>query len=351
MTTVRVAILGTGNVVRSYHLPALAADERARVVALANRRRQSLDELAREHGIEKTYTDLKHLADDPDVDAVINALPNYLHAPVTIMMLEAGRHVLCEKPMATSAADARKMVEAAESAGRTLLIGHVWRLHPGVRWLREVVASGKIGKVFKVRAHAVVAGRGPRAKSWFVQPELAGGGALADVGIHSIDLLSFLFGDRLKPVNVSARVGNDFRRLAVEDSADLRVRFDGGMVADIKAGWYHDHADAPHGAIELFGTEGSARTMPAELRVRAAGVNRTIEPPVSSEHPDQDPSVYAAQASHFLDCVLGKCAPICDGRQGLWDVSLLDAAYAAARRETGSELGDTPAPAGTIFDG
>ncbi|MBI1918896.1 MAG: Gfo/Idh/MocA family oxidoreductase [Planctomycetes bacterium] len=256
MNPVRVGILGTGGIVRAFHLPALVADPRARPVALGNLHPASLEALAREYGIEKTYLDFERLARDPEIDAVVNALPNFLHAPVSILMLQAGKHVLCEKPMATTATEARAMVAAADAAGRTLMVAHVWRSHPQVRWLRDVVASGRLGKVFKVKAHAVVAGRGPPLDSWFVQPEFAGGGALADVGIHSIDLISFLFGDRLEPVNVSARLGNYFQRLAVEDTADVRVEFDGGLVAEIEAGWFHCHAQAPHGAIELFGTEG-----------------------------------------------------------------------------------------------
>jgi predicted dehydrogenase len=336
MNPVRVGILGTGGIVRDFHLPALLADPRARVVALGNLHPASLEALARAYRIEKTATDFERLAQDPEIDAVVNALPNYLHAPVSIRMLQAGKHVLCEKPMAMTAAEAQAMVTAAESARRLLMVAHVWRSHPQVRWLRDVVGSGRLGKVFKVKAHAVVAGRGPRTDSWFVEPKFAGGGALTDVGIHSIDLLSFLFGDRLEPVNVSAQLGNHFQRLAVEDTADMRVEFAGGLVAEIEAGWYHCHAQAPHGAIELFGTEGSARTMPAQLRCRVEGVGGTFTPAFPSEHPDADASVYAAQMSHFLDCVLGKSAPVCDGRQGLWDVTLLEAAYTAARREAGT---------------
>ena len=340
MNPVRVAVLGTGGVVRSFHLPALAANPRARVVALGNLRAASLEPLAQRYAVAKTYTDLDRLAGDPDIDAVVLALPNYLHAPVSVRMLRGGKHVLCEKPMALSPADARAMVAAAEASGRVLMVAHVWRSHPAVRWLRDVVQAGRLGKVLKVRAHAVVAGRGPPADSWFVRRETAGGGALADVGVHSLDLVSFLFGDRLRPLHVAARLGNYFRDLEVEDTADVRVEFDGGPVLELAAGWYHGHAEAPHGAVELFGTDGYARTMPAQLKCPVEGVWGTFSPAFAADHPDADLGVFAAQMDHFLDCVSGGAAPVCDGRQGLWDVTLLEAAYQAARRESraGAEL-------------
>jgi predicted dehydrogenase len=329
MNPVRVGVLGTGGIVRAGHLPALATNPRARVVALGNLRGASLETLARGYKVERTYTDFERMARDPDIDAVVNALPNYLHAPVSVRMLQAGKHVLCEKPMATTAAEARGMVAAAEAAGRTLMVAHVWRSHPAVRWLRDVVASGRIGTVFKARAHAVVVGRGPRPDSWFVRREESGGGALIDVGVHSIDTLAFVFGDRLKVAKVAARFGNYFRDCAVEDTADVRLEFDGGLVADVSAGWYHDHAGAPHGAVELFGTEGYARTLPAQLQCRVEGVRGTFTPAFTAEHPDEDLSVFAAQIDHFLDCVSGQCTPVCDGRHGLWDMTVVDAAYAA----------------------
>ena len=153
--------------------------------------------LACDYHIEKQCTDFDLMARDPEIDLVIIALPNHLHAPVTLLMLQCGKHVLCEKPMATTVSQARAMADAANAARRKLLIAHVWRSNSEVLWLREIVRAGAIGTVNKVKAHAVVSGRGPAQDSWFVRPELAGGGALVDVGVHAIDTISFLFDDRL----------------------------------------------------------------------------------------------------------------------------------------------------------
>src|SRR5579864_5169046 len=121
MNRVRVGILGTGTIVREFHLPVLATNPLAEVVALGNRHPESLHGLAARSGIEKTYTDFDRMADDPEIDAVVVALPNSFHAPVTLTMLRAGKHVFCEKPAAMTADEARETAKAAALAGRKLL--------------------------------------------------------------------------------------------------------------------------------------------------------------------------------------------------------------------------------------
>ncbi|HEX3724587.1 MAG TPA: Gfo/Idh/MocA family oxidoreductase [Pirellulales bacterium] len=334
MKPVGIGILGVGQVVRAFHLPALAGNVRARVVALGNHRAETLQSVADDFQVAKTYTDLNRMADDPEIDAILIALPNALHSPLAVRMLEAGKHVFCEKPMAISVRQACQMASAAASAQRTLLIGQVWRHSPEVQWLRDVVRSGVLGTIYKVRAHAVVAGRGPKPDSWFVRPELAGGGALADVGIHSLDTISFLFDDHPEPVSVSARIGNSFQSLDVEDTASVWIEYDNGMAAEIEAGWYCPHASEPHGAVQLFGTLGYARILPAWQRFRTRDGWKELVPQLSCDHPDDDPAIYCTQMEHFLDTILMGARPACDARQGLRNMILLEAAYRSAAERT-----------------
>jgi predicted dehydrogenase len=334
MKPVQLGVLGTGTVVREFHLPALACNPRAQIAAIGNLREASAQRLADDFRIDRVFTDFSRMADDPDIDAVVIALPNYLHAPVAVQMLQAGKHVLCEKPMAMTAAEARQMVDAADTASRKLMIAHVWRFSPQVRWLRQVLESGALGSVSRAKGHAIVAGRGPDPESWFVRPETAGGGALADVGIHSIDTISFLFSDSIRPVRITARIDNRFQRLAVEDTASVRIEYDNGLVAEIDAGWYHPEASGPHGAVELFGSVGEARTLPPQFSaasVRSNGNLQTVAAPPCDRHPDDDRTVYADQIDHFLDCVREDRAPLCDGRQGLRNMIVLESAYRSAR--------------------
>lgn len=331
MNRQRCGVLGTGRVVREFHLPALAANPRVRIVAIGNHQMVSLEPLARDFQIDKIYTDFDRMARDPEIDLVINALPNSLHAPVTISMLQCGKHVLCEKPMATTVSQAQAMALAADAAQRKLMIGHVWRSNLEVQWLREIVRSGAIGIVTKAVAHAIVAGRGPEPGSWFVRPEMAGGGALADVGVHGIDTLSFLFDDRLHPIKVTARTANTPRTLEVEDTASVAIEYDNGLVAQVEAGWYHPQASDPHGAVELFGTAGYARTLPARLERRADDARREIALACDSRQSHIDLAMYAAQLDQFVTCILEDRRPPCDGHQGVRNMIVLEAAYASAR--------------------
>jgi predicted dehydrogenase len=331
MDRVRIGVLGTGAIVREFHLPALLQNPRAEVVAGGNLHAASLESLASEHAIKKTYTDLDQMAEDSGIDAVVNALPNYLHAPITIKMLHAGKHVLCEKPMAMTVAEAQAMVQAADVAGRKLMIAHPWRASQAYRWLRGVVEAGALGTVFKVRAHAVLARGGPLPSSWFVRPELAGGGALADIGVHSIDTIAYVFGDRPRPVKVFARTATHFQPIAVEDTATAIVEYDDGMTAVIEAGWHHAFATSPHGAMELFGTQGYARTFPAEVRHAPEGVWQSDWPAAAMPTSHIDMEMYSAQINYFLDCVVHDAPPLCDGRRGLMDMRVLEAAYQSAR--------------------
>jgi predicted dehydrogenase len=332
MEQVRIAVLGTGIIIRDFHLPILRECSRAKVVAAGNLHAPSLQTLAEQFAIPKTYTDFDLLAHDPEIDAVIIGLPNYLHASITVQMLRAGKHVLCEKPMAMTAAEAQGMIDASDGAQRKLMIGHMWRFDREVCWLRNVIDSGILGAIFKIKAQAVWIGDGPPVNGWFVQPGLAGGGAMADMGIHSIDIISFLFHDRLRPVRVYAQMGTYCLPIQVEDTANVTVEYDNDMTAVIEAGWNHNYADGPEGSVQVFGTEGYARTFPTELHCRIGGTWGQYRPTMPPRRQQCDLPMYALQMEHFLDCILKDQNPVPGGQQGLRAMALLDAAYRSAQQ-------------------
>lgn len=332
----RIGVLGTGVIIRDYHMQVLADNNRATMVAAGNLRLASLERLAQDFGIPVTYTDFDLMAQDPDIDAVVIGLPNFLHAPVTIRMLEEGKHVLCEKPMALTVADAQAMVDAADASGRKLMIAHMWRYDPEIRWLRDVISSGILGRVFKVKAQMVVFPDGPPLDSWFVRPEYAGGGALADMGIHAIDTISFLFQDDVRATRVFAQTGTYIHDIGVDDTANVIVEYDNGVAAIIEAGWFHNFADGPEGAVQVFGTKGYARTFPTELHCDIGGAWGEYHPEMPPRRQQCDLQMYAAQMDHFLDCVLHDREPMPDGRLGLQSVVVLEEAYRSA--ESGESI-------------
>jgi predicted dehydrogenase len=337
MGRVRVGVLGTGIIIRDYHLLTLRDHPKAEVVAAGNLHRESLMRLAEDFGIPKTYSDFAEMAQAQDIDAVVVGLPNYLHAPVTIQMLEAGKHVLCEKPMAMTVAQAEQMVEASRRTGSKLMIAHMWRFDPEILWLRDVVASGRVGKVFKVKSHAIWLYEGPKPQSWFVQREFAGGGALADMGVHSIDTLRFILGGA-RPTRVFANMGTHFEQIELEDTATLLLEFEGGIAGLIEAGWYHLYADGLEGYTQVYGTQGYARALPSELHHHVEGVWSVTQPKMRERKQQCDLPMYRAQMDHFLDSILHDIEPTPGGIDGLWAMRILEAAYRSAEMGQAVEL-------------
>jgi predicted dehydrogenase len=332
MDKVRVGVLGTGVIVRDFHLPTLQNNPRAEVVAAGNLHGESLGHLVKQFGIPKAYTDFAAMASDPKIDAVVIGLPNSFHAPVTIQMLEAGKHVLCEKPMAVTVAECEQMIAARNRSGRKLMIAHMWRFDREIRWLRAVVASGRLGKVFKVKSHAVWLHDGPPLDRWFVQRQYAGGGALADMGIHSIDTLRFVLGGA-RPEKVFANVGTHFREIELDDTATVLLEFEGGIAGLIEAGWYHLCADGLEGYTQVYGTRGYAKAAPSELHTFVEGVWSVTQPRMPARKQQCDLPMYQAQMDHFLECILEGKDPSPGGEDGLWAMRVLQAAYRSA--ETG----------------
>jgi len=335
MQKVRIGVLGTGVIIRDFHLATLQGHPKAEVVAAGNLHAPSLQRLVDSFQIPRAYTDLDQMARDPEIDAVVIGLPNYLHAPVTIQMLEAGKHVLCEKPMATSVVEAEAMIEASRRTGRKLMIAHMWRFDREILWLRELVASGQLGKVFKAKSHAIWLYDGPKPESWFAQKAFAGGGALADMGIHSIDTLRYVLGGA-RPVRVYATAGTHFQGIELDDTATVLLEFEGGVAGLIEAGWYHLYADGLEGYTQIYGTKGYARALPAEFHTYVGGVWSVIRPQMPPRKQQCDLPMYQAQMECFLDAILEDREPSPNGLDGLWAMRVLEAAYRSA--ETGKAI-------------
>jgi predicted dehydrogenase len=252
-------------------------------------------------------------------------------------MLEAGKHVLCEKPMAMTVAEGEQMIAAARHAGRKLMIGHMWRFDRETIWLRDLIASGGLGKIFKVKSHAIWLHAGPLPGSWFVTPEYAGGGALADMGIHSIDTLCYILGGA-RPTKVFANTGAHFQDIPLDDTATVMLEFEGGVVGLIEAGWYHLYADGLEGYTQAYGTKGYARILPAELHISIEGIWSVTKPHMPPRRQQTDLPMYQAQMDHFIDCILQDKEPSPGGEEGLWAMRILEAAYRSAQMGQAVEI-------------
>lgn len=308
---VRVALFGCGWI-QDFHARAVQACG-GEVVAVANHREESALAFAERHGIARVTTDWETLASAPDVDAGVVATPNALHAPQSIALLEAGKHVMVEKPMAMTVAECDAMIVASRASGASLMVAHCWRFHDDVRAIRERVASGELGEVVKTRGYGVHAGWGP--SGWFAQRALAGGGALPDMGVHAIDTARFLLGDP-EPGRVCATVGTRYGTYDVDDDAIVLISWSNGTNSIVESGWWHPHKEGLEAETEVYGTGGYARIFPRE------------EPSEDYEHCTQP--MYTAQMGEFLGAIAEGRPPRPSGEDGRVVMRIVEDAYASA---------------------
>jgi predicted dehydrogenase len=257
-------------------------------------------------------TDWEALAADPEVDAAVVSTPNALHAPQSIALLRNGKHVLVEKPMATSVAECDAMIASAHASDAFLMVAHCWRFRDEVIAMRDRIAAGELGEVVKTRGYGVHAHWGP--SGWFTDPALAGGGALVDMGVHAIDTARFLLGDP-EPGRVCATIGTRFAedRYTVDDDGVLLISWSNGTTSIVESGWWQPHAGGLEADTEVYGTKGYARIWPPE--------------PPSDDYEHCTQPMYSAQVSAFLDAIAAGRQPRPSGEDGAVVMRVVEEAY------------------------
>jgi predicted dehydrogenase len=324
---VRLAFAGTGYI-NQIHAQA-AQNLGLELVAVVNHKPDSMVEFGNRFGIARHYETVEALLKAGNVDALIISTPNYLHAPQTIAALNAGMHVMVEKPMSMNAQEAEQMCEAAEKASALLMVAHCWRFDRDVLWLKE--QSTKLGKIIRTKGYGVHTHWGP--SGWFTQKELAGGGAMADMGIHALDTARFLLGDP-KPVSVYAKMGTYYQDFDVDDTGVMIVEWENGAMSYIESGWWQPHADGPQAATQLYGTQGFGQLFPTRLELPNVQEQRvdTIDSGFEFPREEQCPQdLYDAQLKYFVECIGSNQAPVPGGLEGLINMKVVDAAYESSR--------------------
>jgi predicted dehydrogenase len=322
--SLRIAFAGTG--FNKIHAAA-ARIAGAQLVAVVNHRPDSMAKFAAEFNIPRQYEHLDELLEQGGVDALVVATPNYLHAEQTIAALNAGLHVMVEKPMAMNAAEAEAMYRAAQKAGKNLMVAHCFRFDQETIWLRELIASGRIGKIIRTKGCGVHVYWGPTG--WFAQKKFAGGGAMADMGVHALDTARFLLGDP-QPVSVYARISTNYGDYDVDDTAMIVVNWDNGASSYFESGWWQPHADQPNAGTQLYGQNGFASLFPT--RIESPNTSRDSLHVLNcsfAEKPQDEPgnSKYDTQMEYFIRCIQKKINPVPGGLEGWTNMRIVDAAY------------------------
>jgi predicted dehydrogenase len=336
----RAGVIGLN--IGQVHANAYQKADDVELAALCDLDTQRLNEAAEKFGVEHKFTSFDDLLHSGTIDLVSICTPNALHAPLTIRALEAGLHVLCEKPMAMNTAEAKRMLAAAGSAGRKLAVHFNHRQQPHVQALRRMVEAGELGDLYFGRTtwHRR---RGIPGRPGFVSKALAGGGAMIDLGVHQLDQLLFLMGYP-KVISLTAQTYSKFGKLDVpllemdvDDFAVAFLRLEGGATLEMEISWASHHHIDEHRVLQLYGTDGGARR---ELVKYGGGPNnltlyRRREGALTEERfatPDPVPSVQA----DFVRAILDDREPATSGKHGLTTMMILDALYRSS--ETGQEV-------------
>ena len=245
-------VVGIGDITTKRVLPAILAEPRSRLAGIVSRH----PEKALEYGV-PAWTELGAALSESEADAVYVATPVFLHAPQTIAALRAGKHVLCEKPMALNYAQACEMQQAAVDTGQTLGIAYYRRTYPKVDRAKDLIAAGAIGR--PVFAEATSHGWSDFTdgdRQWLADPEQAGGGPLFDIGSHRIDLMNYLFGP---PARVTGQRSTLVQPLAVEDNATVLIDYQSGVRAMVDVRW---HSRVVRDEFRIRGTDGEIELTP-----------------------------------------------------------------------------------------
>jgi predicted dehydrogenase len=319
----KIGFAGTGYINRVHAKAAQSVG--LELTAVVNHKTDSMTRFGNKFGITRQYETVEAMLKDGGLDALVVSTPNYLHAAQTIAALHAGVHVMVEKPMAINAKEAAQMCQAAEKSGATLMVAHCWRFDPDVLWLKE--QSTKLGKIIRTKGIGVHTHWGPTG--WFTQKQFAGGGAMADMGIHALDTARFLLGDPM-PVSVYAKIGTHYKDFDVDDTGVVIVEWDSGATSYIESGWWQPHADGPEAATQLYGTRGFGELFPTRLELPDSKEKRVDILESGFEFPRKEhcpQSLYDTQLQYFVECIKTKQTPIPGGAEGLINIKIVDAAY------------------------
>jgi predicted dehydrogenase len=342
----RVAVIGAGAIAQD-HLASFKQHPSATVVAIAEVSRKRGRETAERFGIQDVVTDYRELLARDDIDVVSIALPNYLHASVALDALKAGKHVMLDKPMATNARDAAKLVVQAKKQGVLFMVGQNLRFNVETQTARQLVEKGILGDVYHAKTSWTRRSGIPRIGSWFTQKRYAGGGCTYDIGVHALDRCLYLMGE-FEAAAVSGQTyakfgprglgnGNWGRseidpkaRFDVDDMSIALIKLKSGRTVLLETSWAAHSPSSDVNGTQLFGTEAGLSLLPVQLfRQTSLGYStETVEL--------LPPRVNTNRMVHFIDCLLGKAKPYVKPAESLAVQKILDAIYVSAA--TGREV-------------
>jgi 1,5-anhydro-D-fructose reductase (1,5-anhydro-D-mannitol-forming) len=301
-------VVGIGDIAIRRVIPAIQAEPRSRLYGVVTR------DPAKAAGLHtRVWSSLEEALADPsalgetknEAQAVYIATPVFLHAPQTIQSFRAGRHVLCEKPLAMNLAEARLMLQASQEAGKTFGVAYYRRFYPKVLRAKQLLAAGAIGKpeVAELTCHMWLDGS-ESERNWLIDPAKAGGGPLYDIASHRIDVLNYLFG---QPLRVSGHLSNAVHHYAVEDNATVMIDYANGVSGIVDVRW---HSRVRRDECRIRGTDGEMELSPLN--------GPELVYPGGSEQLPPNANLHYPMMENFVDAVLDRAPLISSGESAIW---------------------------------
>ena len=343
---VRIGIIGCGTI-GTVHAKSYQKVANSEIVAMCDLLEDRLQEKAKEFGVAKTYTDYRELVKDPEIDAVSVCVPNDMHAPIAIAALEAGKHVLLEKPMTLNASLGEEILKARDKAGKLLQMGMVKRQAADSIAVKELIDNGRLGEIYQIRVKLIRRRGIPGLGGWFTTKARSGGGGLIDIAVHFLDLAMWSTG-LWNPTKVSAKVYSKFGRdmknyhyinmwagppnyegtFDVDDYAAGFVRFGKQATLSFEVAWACNAQVESY--IEILGDKGGVKigekdtVLLTELDGKLADIKLDYDK-------TRDP--FVGEMQKFADAVQGKGEVAATGEEGLTAMKLLDAIYRSSEED------------------
>jgi predicted dehydrogenase len=320
-------VVGLGRISMNQFMPGVKISKDSKIVALVSGHRDKAERIADEYNVPHSaiynYQNYDSIRDNPAIDAVYIALPNGMHAEYTIRAANAGKHVLCEKPMANSVKECEHMISACKQAGRKLMIAYRCQYEPTNLKAIELLRQGYAGKLQIMSSSN---GFNIHPGEWRLNKKMAGGGPLVDVGIYSIQAMRYLTGE--EPISVEAYssvIDHDGRFTEVEENLVWTFRFPSGVLAHCATSYGTNFTG---GTARAIGSEGMLELNPAfgyqglQLTGKSKGKS-----PIDVAFNNPSPRQFATEADYFSDCILQNKEPKTNGEEGLRDERIITAIY------------------------
>ncbi|GGH81729.1 putative dehydrogenase [Pullulanibacillus pueri] len=345
---IRLGMVGAGSIGNVHMQTFGKLPEEAEFIAVTDVYLPLAEKAASKYKIPKVYATAEELFADEEVDAVIIGVPNKFHAPLAVQALQAGKHVLVEKPMGINAEAAKEIVRAQREAGKIVMVGHQMRWQWQARAIKKQVEAGALGTIYNAKTGWWRRKGIPGWGTWFTQKEVSGGGPLIDIGVHMLDLALYLMGNP-KPVSVFGSTYAEFGpkkkgigtwgtpnwqgTYDVEDLATALIKMEDGSTLSLEVSWAVNMDSDNQPFIHLMGSEGGASLVGEGYKLLTEKFDQAVD--VEGKRTD-DKEDRVLLSQHFLSCIREGKEPLTSAMSGLKTNLVLDAIFESSR--TGHEV-------------